>query len=692
MAASRIKGITVEIDGDTTGLSKALSSVNKEMKSTQSQLKDVEKLLKLDPTNTELLSQKQKLLTEAVSETKEKLETLKTAAEQANTALANGEISQEQYDALQREIIETEEELKKLETQAEQSATALQKISATGEKLQSVGDSISTVGTKLLPVTAGVVALGTAAVTTAANFETAMSSVKALISSSSTDIEGDMEKLEEAARSAGETTKFSATEAAEAMSYMGLAGWSADEMCEGLSGILNLAAASEMDLATASDIVTDYLSAFGLTAADSEMFVDKMAYAMSNSNTSTEQLGEAYKNCAATSTQLGYGLDETTAALMVMADAGIKGGEAGTALSSIMTRLGNNTSGCTDLLAEYGIEVYDAEGNVNSLSNILSGMQDIWADLTDEEKANLAYVVAGKTAQSELMTVLGETTGSFQEYQEGLAGCSGTAEDMAAIMQDNLEGQLTILKSQLQELAISFGQMLLPVIKNVVGVIQNIVDWLNGLDDSTRQIILTVALVAAAIGPMLIVVGKVISAVGTIMTVIPKLVSAFNMVKNAFSALSAVMMANPIMIVVTLIAALVAAFIYLWNTNEEFRQFWIDLWENIKEAVTVAVEAISAFLSEAWETIKTAAQTAWTAISEFFASVWEAISTTVSNVVTSIQIPITDAGILVEIHIVAGQIPVAHALKSGIGECPGPFRVGVVRLAYLNPRHGRAAA
>jgi len=637
VAASRIKGITVEIDGDTTGLSKALSSVNKEMKSTQSQLKDVEKLLKLDPTNTELLSQKQKLLTEAVSETKEKLETLKTAAEQANTALANGEISQEQYDALQREIIETEEELKKLETQAEQSATALQKISATGEKLQSVGDSISTVGTKLLPVTAGVVALGTAAVTTAANFETAMSSVKALISSSSTDIEGDMEKLEEAARSAGETTKFSATEAAEAMSYMGLAGWSADEMCEGLSGILNLAAASEMDLATASDIVTDYLSAFGLTAADSEMFVDKMAYAMSNSNTSTEQLGEAYKNCAATSTQLGYGLDETTAALMVMADAGIKGGEAGTALSSIMTRLGNNTSGCTDLLAEYGIEVYDAEGNVNSLSNILSGMQDIWADLTDEEKANLAYVVAGKTAQSELMTVLGETTGSFQEYQEGLAGCSGTAEDMAAIMQDNLEGQLTILKSQLQELAISFGQMLLPVIKNVVGVIQNIVDWLNGLDDSTRQIILTVALVAAAIGPMLIVVGKVISAVGTIMTVIPKLVSAFNMVKNAFSALSAVMMANPIMIVVTLIAALVAAFIYLWNTNEEFRQFWIDLWENIKEAVTVAVEAISAFLSEAWETIKTAAQTAWTAISEFFASVWEAISTTVSNVVTSIQ-------------------------------------------------------
>ncbi|MCD8076543.1 MAG: phage tail tape measure protein [Lachnospiraceae bacterium] len=567
MAASRIKGITVEINGDTTGLNKALESVNKNIKSTQSQLKDVEKLLKLDPGNTELLAQKQKLLADAVSETKEKLATLKTAAEQANTALANGEISQEQYDALQREIVETEQKLMALEEQAEQSATAVQKIAASGEKMKTLGDDISSVGTKLLPVTAGVVALGTAAVTTAANFEDAMSSVKALLSSTSTDLEGDMEKLETAAREAGETTKFSATEAAEAMSYMGLAGWNADQMCEGLSGILNLAAASEMDLASASDIVTDYLTAFGLAASDSEMLVDKMAYAMSNSNTTTAQLGEAYKNCAATATQLGYDLDDTTAALMVMADGGIKGGEAGTALSSIMTRLGTNTSGCRDTLAEYGVTVYDAEGNVQSLSSILSSMQGVWSTLTDEEKANLAYVVAGKTAQSELMTVLGESTGSFDAYREGLAGCSGTAEEMAEIMQDNLAGQLTILKSQLQELGISFGQMLLPVIKSVVGVIQNLVDWLNGMDEGMRTVILTIALVAAAIGPVLIVVGKVISSVGTIMTLVPKLVSAFNAVKTAFSALSAVMMANPIALVIAAIAALVAAFIYLWNTN-----------------------------------------------------------------------------------------------------------------------------
>jgi len=499
------------------------------------------------------------------------------------------------------------------------------------------------VGTKLLPVTAGGVALGTAAVTTAANFEEAMSSVKALLSSTSTDLEGDMEKLETAAREAGETTKFSATEAAEAMSYMGLAGWNADQMCEGLSGILNLAAASEMDLASASDIVTDYLTAFGLAASDSEMLVDKMAYAMSNSNTTTAQLGEAYKNCAATATQLGYDLDDTTAALMVMADGGIKGGEAGTALSSIMTRLGTNTSGCRDTLAEYGVTVYDAEGNVQSLSSILSSMQGVWSTLTDEEKANLAYVVAGKTAQSELMTVLGESTGSFDAYREGLAGCSRTAADMAEIMQDNLAGQLTILKSQLQELGISFGQMLLPVIKSVVGVIQNLVDWLNGMDEGMRTVILTIALVAAAIGPVLIVVGKVISSVGTIMTLVPKLVSAFNAVKTAFSALSAVMMANPIALVIAAIAALVAAFIYLWNTNEEFRQFWIDLWESIKAAVTAAWEAISSFLTAAWESISETAQSVWEALSEFFSDTWENIQEIISTVVGAVSDFLSDA-------------------------------------------------
>ena len=189
MAASRIKGITIEIGGDTTKLQTALKGVNTEIRNTQQQLKDCEKLLKLDPGNTELLAQKHKLLGQAVEETKNKLETLKTAQQQADEALKNGTISKDQYDALQREIIETEQELKRLEEQANQSATALQKISATGEKLQEVGGKIEGAGKKLLPVTATVTALGTASVKTAADFEASMSKVAAVSGATGSELE-----------------------------------------------------------------------------------------------------------------------------------------------------------------------------------------------------------------------------------------------------------------------------------------------------------------------------------------------------------------------------------------------------------------------------------------------------------------------------------------------------------------------
>ena len=278
MAGSRIKGITVEIGGDTTKLQSALKGVNSEIKNTQSQLKDVEKLLKLDPGNTELLAQKQKLLSSAVSETKEKLATLKTAAEQA---LANGDISKEQYDALQREIIETEEDLKKLETQANQSATALQMIATAGENLKSAGDKVSSAGKKLLPASAAVTALGVAAVKTASDFDSSMSQVAA-VSGATGD---DFDKLRAKAHEMGAKTKFSASEAADAMNYMAMAGWKTSDMLDGIEGIMNLAAASGEDLATTSDIVTDALTAFGLTAKDSGHFADILAAASSNANT-----------------------------------------------------------------------------------------------------------------------------------------------------------------------------------------------------------------------------------------------------------------------------------------------------------------------------------------------------------------------------------------------------------------------
>ena len=267
MAASRIKGITVEIGGDTTKLQTALKGVNSEIKNTQSQLKDVEKLLKLDPGNTELLAQKQKLLSSAVSETKEKLATLKIAAEQAN-----------------------------------QSATA------------------------------AVTALGVAAVKTASDFDSSMSQVAAVSGATGEDFD----KLRAKAREMGAKTKFSASEAADAMNYMAMAGWKTSDMLDGIEGIMNLAAASGEDLATTSDIVTDALTAFGLTAKDSGHFADILAAASSNANTNVSMMGETFKYCAPIAGALGFSAEDTAEAIGLMANAGIKSSQAGTSLRTIM--------------------------------------------------------------------------------------------------------------------------------------------------------------------------------------------------------------------------------------------------------------------------------------------------------------------------------------------------------------------
>lgn len=632
MATSRIKGITVEIGGDTTKLQTALNGVNSEIKNTQSQLKDVEKLLKLDPGNTELLAQKQKLLSDAVSETKEKLTTLKTAAEQANTALANGDISQEQYDALQREIIETEQDLKKLEEQAKQSDAALQKIAANGEKLKTVGDNISSAGQKMLPVTAAVTGLGTAAVTTAANFESSMSQVQATMGVTKdvmSTVEGQsvntMDTLSKLAKKMGSETAFSAKECADALNYLALAGYDTQQMCDTLPTVLNLAAAGDIDLASASDMVTDAMSALGMGVSESEKMVNQMVKTASSTNTSVAQLGEGILIIGATAKSIKGGTAELNTALGILANNGIKGAEGGTHLRNVILSLQNPTNKAAAQMDALGVSVYDSNGNMRSLNDILGDLNKSMDGMTSADKANIIATIFNKTDLASVNALLANTGDTWDSLQSSITNSAGAAQQMADTQLDNLQGQITILKSALEGLAISFGELLMPAIKQIVGWVQKFVDWLNSMDEGTKNVIVTVALLAAAIGPVLIVIGKVISAVGTIMTVVPKITSAISAVKTAFAALNVTMLANPIVLIIAAIAAFVAAFIYLWNTNEGFRQFWIDLWEGIKQAVITAWNAITSFLSTAWESILSLAQTVWGAISGFFTTLWEGI-------------------------------------------------------------------
>ena len=589
--ASRIKGITVEIGGDTTGLEKALKGVNSSIKTTQSALKDVERLLKLDPTNTELLTQKQKLLKDAIASTSEKLETLKEAQKQAKEQLERGELGQDKYDALQREIVETEQELKRLQEQAATTSVTLEKIAAAGDKFEKAGDSITNAGKQISVASAAVTGLGVAAVKTAADFDSAMANVAA-ISGATGD---DLQALRDKAREMGEKTKFSASEAADAMSYMAMAGWKTGDMLSGIEGIMHLAAASGEDLATTSDIVTDALTAFGLTAEDSAHFADILAAASSNANTNVSMMGETFKYCAPVAGALGYSAEDVAEAIGLMGNAGIKSTQAGTALRTMMTKLQGELKLSGEALGEVTIQTANADGSMRELSDILADCRTAFSKMSESEAAAAAETLVGKNAMSGFLALMNSAPGDIDKLRNAIDNCDGSAENMAAIMQDNLNGQLTILKSQLEELAISFGEMLMPVIRKVVTAVQVFVDKLNNMDEAQRKTIITIGLVIAALGPFLVILGTVISTVGKSMKAyasatkgIKKLMVAVKSGTGIFGKLGTALggISAPVLAIVAVIAVLVAAFTHLWKTNDGFRENIIATWTQIKETVS----------------------------------------------------------------------------------------------------------
>lgn len=502
----------IKFTAQTTEFNQGINEAKAKISALASELKLVDAQMENTGTTVEGLQKKHDLLQQELEQTIEKEKLLNAKLEVAIDIF--GENSEE-ASKLTKQLTDTytvqekikseiskcnsqiEEQQKVLNEDANAAKNASDETKKLGNEVKEAGDKAESASNGGFTVFKGILSdlasnaiqecaqaakeLAEAVVQTGMDFEKSLSKVEALSGATAED----MELIKAKAKEMGETTVFTAKESTDAFSYMALAGWETSEMLDGIEGILSLAAASEMDLATASDIVTDNLSAFGKSAEYATTLADQMAYAMSHSNTNTEQLGEAYKEVAAVATQLGYELDDTTAALMVMADGGLKGGSAGTALASIMTRLGNNTSECRDKLKAYGVEVYDEKGKVKSLSSILQGMQDIWADLTDEQRSNLSYVVAGKTAQAELMTVLGETTGSFAEYKEGLNDCTNAAAEMSDTMLNNLSGDITLMESAFDGLKIKIYDSVDSPLRNIVqGITNTVIPGISSLIDT----------------------------------------------------------------------------------------------------------------------------------------------------------------------------------------------------------------
>lgn len=452
------------------------------------------------------------------------------------------------------------------------------------------------------------------------NFTSTMSEVSAISGATGEDFE----KLEACAREYGATTVFSASNAAEALKYMSLAGWDADQSTSALGGVLNLAAASGMELGAASDMVTDYLSAFAMEAGDAAYFADLLSYAQSHSNTTAEALGEAYKNCAANLNAAGQDVETVTSLLEGMANQGYKGSEAGTAMAAIMRDITNGMKDGAIKIGETSVAVMDAQGNFRDLTDILTEVEAATNGMGDAERAVALSSTFTADSTKGLNLILNEGMDKIAGYEEELRGASGSAEKMANIMNDNLSGDVAAMNSAFEELGLKIYDALESKLRAGVQFITNgvipAVEWLGG----------HIPEVTIAVSGL----GAVIAAMnwGTIS-------SKIAMVKGALVKLAAALggVSLPAIAIIAVITAVALAFTNLWKNNEEFRNKITAIWDGIKakfdEFGQGIVDRLNALGFE-FEDITEVMKAVWDGFCEVLAPIFEGVFQQISNILS----------------------------------------------------------
>lgn len=443
-------------------------------------------------------------------------------------------------------------------------------------------------------------AVGISAVKTGAEFDKAMSQVAATMGTTTDEIQN----LRDFAKEMGSTTQFSATQAAEALNYMALAGYDAEKSMRMLPNVLNLASAGAMDLATASDMVTDASSALGLTEEETTALIDKMAKAASKSNTSVSQLGEAMLTIGGTAKSLKGGTTELSAALGILADNGIKGAEGGTALRNVL--LGIQGDKFEKTFGELGVSAYDAQGNLRPLKDILADMDSVMEGMTSQEKTQLINKTFNRQDLKTVNALLGTTADRWDELTTSIDKAKGAAQEMADTQLDNLAGDVTKLKSAWEGFQINLSENINPALRVATQLLTTLIENMD-------------------------VAGPIILGVATAFTVLAVAVNMkkiIDSVTTSFAALNTVLAANPIGIVIALIAGLVIAIATLWASNEDFRNFVTETWEKIKEVFATVCEAIGGFFEDAWNKIVEI----FSGIGDWFAEKWQAIKDVFSGV------------------------------------------------------------
>ncbi len=433
-----------------------------------------------------------------------------------------------------------------------------------GRVIQRQGKAISAVGSSMTKsLTVPIVGAGVASVKMASEFEAGMSKVQSISGATETQVG----KLADKAKEMGAKTKFSASEATEAYSYMAMAGWKAGDMVNGIEGIMKLAGATGESLATTSDIVTDSLTAFGKTAKSTGNFVDVMAATANNANTNVSMLGESFKYVAPVAGAMNYSLEDTSLALGLMANAGVKASTAGTSLRSWMSRMASPTKATAQAMADLGISLTDSNGNMKDFSTVMSETRGAFSKLTESQQAQYAAALAGKQGMSGLLAITGASKKDFDKLSEAIQKSNGACSEMYDVANNNLNGQLTVLKSSVESLAISIGEQMTPYVKAAAKWLQGVADKFNALDDGTKKTIVKIGLIVAAIGPGLLIFGKLVTGVGGA-------IRAFGRFGKAIKAAGSIgkVLLSPCNTVVLALAAIVVATILVVKNWDKIKK------------------------------------------------------------------------------------------------------------------------
>ena len=598
MAGGNIKGITIEIGGDTTKLSSALSQADKALKNTQKQLSDVERSLKFDPGNTDLLRDKQVLLADKINETKNKLEALQKAQKELD---AEGvDKNSEEYKELQVQIDTTKSKLDGLNDEMKEFGSAgAQALQAAGEKIKGVGDKVSDVGAKITAgVTGPIVAVGTAAGAAWTEVDAAMDTIVTKTGASGAALDDMQQRAQNIATTIPTSFQSAGDAVGEVNTRFGATG---DQLEQLSTQFIEFATINNQDVSGSIDTVQAAMAAYGLSVDQAGLMLDTLNKAGQDTGVDVLKLASDMTTNSEALQEMGFNASDSA---MFLANLDKSGVDSSVALTGLKAALKNATAD--------GKSTGEA---MQELSDKIKGSKD------KTEAMQAAVEVFGAKAGPVLGAALYDGKINLDALGTSMSDFSGnTADTFNATLDpaDQFTTALNNLKAIGAQLFTTIQTMIAPVLDKVVQKLKDLNARFQEMTPEQQQMIIKIAAIAAAIGPVLVIVGKVISAVGTIMTIIP-------------------MVANPIGLIITAIGLLVAAFIYLWNNCEGFREFWINLWEKVKEIAITIWTAIKDFFVSIWEAIKNTFTTVANAISSFLTTAWNTIKTTVETVMNAIK-------------------------------------------------------